>query len=231
VHPDAVNRRRRAACIAGLVVLAAALASPLDAAAHRSFAAHMVQHLLLMLVAAPLLVWGRAGVLMLVALPPEWRATAAHAGRRLRALRGPVTAWVLFAVALWGWHLPGPYDAALRNTWIHLAEHVSFFGTSLLWWAWVFGRRRLEPARGIVYVFTTMVHGAWLAAILALSPHVIYGFYALARGPSALTDQQSAGVLMWVPVAFVYIGVIVALGFRLFADVEARVRRAEALAR
>jgi putative membrane protein len=214
----------------GLVVLAAALVSPLDAAAHRSFAAHMVQHLLLMLVAAPLLVWGRAGVVVLTAVPPEWRPTAARAARRLRPLRAPVAAWTLFAVAVWGWHLPGPYDAALRNTWIHAAEHMSFFGTSVLWWACVFGRRRLEPVRGIVYVFTTMVHGAWLAAILALSPRVIYAFYASARGAFALADQQSAGVLMWVPVAFVYIGVIVALGFRLFADVEARVRRAEALA-
>jgi cytochrome c oxidase assembly factor CtaG len=222
---------RAVACTLGIATVGFAQLSPLEGLAHRSFAAHMLQHLALMLVAAPLLVWGRAGVVVLRSVPPEWRPALTRAGRWMRTARRPAVVWILFAAALWGWHLPGPYQAALSNAWIHVAEHVSFFGTAVLWWACLLGRRRLEPGGGMLYAFTTMVHAAWLAAILTFAPHVLYPYYALRAVPglTALADQQLAGVLMWVPAGFVYVGVIVAEFFRLFATVEARVRRAEAV--
>jgi putative membrane protein len=226
-----VVTRRLLVCLAGLAVIVLAQFSPVEAASHKWFAAHMIQHLLLMLVAAPLLVLGRANLLVLNAFPPEWRPAVVRFGRRLRMLRRPLVTWLLFAVALWGWHLPGPYQAALRSPWIHLAEHVSFFGTAVLWWASVVGRRRLAHATAMAFVFTTMLHASWLAALLTFSPRVLYPFYAVHHfvGLSALQDQQLAGVLMWVPPGILYVGVIVVLFFQWFAAIDVRMRRADAV--
>jgi len=225
-----VVTRRLLVCAAGLAVIAFAQLSPLEAASHRSFAAHMVQHLLLMLVAAPLVVLGRANLLALGAFPPEWRPGVVRFGRRLRYARHPLATWLLFAAALWGWHLPGPYQAALASPWIHLTEHVSFFGTAVLWWSSVVGRRRLAHAPAMAFVFTTMLHAAWLAALLTFSPRVLYPFYAAhaIAGLTALQDQQLAGVLMWVPPAILYVGIIVVLFFQWFAAIDLRMRRTEA---
>jgi putative membrane protein len=225
-----VVTRRLLVCIAGLAVIAVAQLSPVETASHQWFAAHMIQHLLLMLIAAPLVVLGRANLLLLGALPPEWRPAVLRFGRRLRGLRHPVVTWLLFAAALWGWHLPGPYQAALRSSWLHLAEHVSFFGTAVLWWASVLGRRRLAHAPAMAFVFTTMLHASWFAALLTFSPRVLYPFYAVQRfaGVTPLQDQQLAGVLMWVPPGILYVSVIVVLFFQWFAAIDMRVRRTEA---
>jgi putative membrane protein len=225
--------RRAIACTAGFAVIAIAQFSALDREASRLFAAHMTQHLLLMLVAPPLLVWGRAHLLLLRALPPEWRPVLHRTGRRLDVARHPLAAWTLFAGALWGWHLPEPYQAALRVPWVHAAEHLCFFGTSVLWWACLVGRRRIAHAPAMVFVFTTMLHGAWLAALLTFAPRVLYPFYATRAehyGLTPLQDQQLAGVIMWIPPGILYVSVIVVLFFGWFGVVEARVRRSEAAA-
>ena len=235
MHSVAVSVRRWIACGAGVGAVVIAQLSPLEPASHRWFAAHMIQHLVLMLVAAPLLVAGRTNVLLLRIAPAEWRPVLLRWGRRSRVWRHPALVWVLFATALWGWHLPGPYDAALRNPWIHLAEHTSFLGTSILWWAALFGRRRLAHAPAMIFVFTTMLHAAWLAAVLTFSTRVLYPFYAthaastFGRSVGPLADQQLAGVLMWIPPGILYVCVIVVLFFQWFAAVDTRVRRAEAV--
>lgn len=226
---------RRAArlicCAAGIAVVAVAQFSPIESASHRWFSAHMVQHLLMMLIAPPLLVWGRAHTLLLASLPPEWRPGTVRAGRRLRVLRHPGVVWVLFAGSLWGWHLPGPYQAGLRSPWVHALEHLSFFGTSVLWWAAVAGRRRLAHAPAMAFVFTTMLHAAWLAGALTFSTRVLYPFYAVdpVAPVTPLQDQQLAGVLMWIPPGLLYMSVIVVLFFQWFRVAEARMRRAEAV--
>lgn len=155
--PGAPSGGQAAAFAAGLAAVALALASPLDTLAHALFAAHMAQHMVLVLVAAPLLVLGAPGLPLAVSLTPGWRRRlgrlrhhpATHAARRL--LTRPMVAWAVHVGTLWVWHLPGPYQAALAGDAVHAAEHASFLGTAVLFW-WVVlsrqGRRRLGPDRG-----------------------------------------------------------------------------------
>jgi cytochrome c oxidase assembly factor CtaG len=178
----------------------------------------MVQHILLLSVAPPLLLLGKPWPRMWRALPLAPRTKAAraiaHSGwvAPLRALARPVPAWILFNLTFLGWHLPAAYDLTLTSGTIHALEHAMFFFTGLLFWARVIDpgplRPRLVwPAR-IAYAASTMVVGWVLAIALVLEPHAIYGHYAaLATRPggiSALTDQQLAAGVMWVPGSIAY---------------------------
>jgi putative membrane protein len=125
----------------GMLTLVMALLSPLAHLAHESFAWHMTQHLLLMLVAAPLLVVGASHLAYLWAIPAPYRRAITQAWQRSRSLRyvwhlltTPASVWLLHSVALWLWHLPRFYEAALRNSWIHAFEHFSFFASAFLFW-------------------------------------------------------------------------------------------------
>ncbi|MGZ3182177.1 MAG: cytochrome c oxidase assembly protein [Telluria sp.] len=207
---------------AGWVALVVALVSPLDPAGTQSFAAHMVQHEVLMIVAAPLLVLARPLGTWLWALPPRARARlAAAAGTRgwqafWRTLTRPLNAWLVHAAALWLWHAPPLFEAALRNNGLHALQHASFFVSALLFWWAVFGEFKAAQARGaaIAYLFTTMLHTGALGALLAMSGSVWYPDY-LERAPelglSALEDLQLGGLIMWVPGGLAYVGVALAL--------------------
>ncbi len=209
---------------AGLIILVVALVSPLDALGSALFSAHMVQHLLLIVVAAPLLVLGRPLVPLIWALPPPvprrlggwWQQTAAaRAGWRL--LTWLPVAWTLHAAALWVWHLPSLYQAALVDERIHVAEHAAFLGTALLfWWAVVYPRRRGTLAYGVsaVAVFTMAMQGSLLGALMTFAPTPWYPAYAAsaaAWGLTPLTDQQLAGLIMWVPAGLAYLAATLAL--------------------
>jgi putative membrane protein len=209
--------RRRAGYFAtGWVALMLALVSPLDALGSRLFSAHMLQHELMMIVAAPFLVLGRPFGPWTWALPAAWRrSTAAVTHHWLvrglwQALTYPLFAWLLHAVILWLWHAPLLFEAALRSNAIHTWQHISFFGSALLFWWAVLGDGSARPQRGhaMLYIFTTMAHTGALGALLTWSDLVWYPSYigaGEAFGLGALQDQQLGGLIMWVPGGIAYL--------------------------
>lgn len=215
---------RAAAGGAGLLALFAALVSPLDTAAGALFAAHMAQHLLLVLVAAPLLVLGLPVPVGLWALPLAWRKMAARAWRRAGWLRAlwleltrPAVAWSAATLAFWLWHLPALYQAALRDPLWHGLEHLSLFGSAwLFWWALLGPRaaRRLPRGAAVLYLFASSLQGSVLGALLTFSARPWYGDYAARTalfGLTPLQDQQLAGLIMWLPAGLIY--TVLAAGF------------------
>jgi putative membrane protein len=176
----------------GCAVVGVALLGPLHHAAERLLWVHMVQHELLMVVAAPLIVLGRPVQTWTWALPLQGRRHVRIPG----VLADPAVAWALHAAAIWVWHLPGLFDAALADPWLHVAQHASFFGTALLFWWSLFAPSDRHLA-GIASLFTTMLHTGALGALMALARGSWYpGF--------ALEDQQLAGLVMWIPAGLAY---------------------------
>jgi cytochrome c oxidase assembly factor CtaG len=205
-----------AAFLAGWVALAISLMSPLHRLGGVLFTAHMAQHELLMVVAAPLLVLGRPIIPFLWALPTSWRRVAGE-WAALALVRSvwlllsiPVVAWVLHAAAIWLWHAPSLYQAALRSELVHTVQHVSFLGTGVLfWWALLHGRegRAGRPA-SVIYLFTTAVHTSLLGVLLTFSSRLWYPLYQTGTMPWGLTpieDQQLAGLIMWIPAGAAYL--------------------------
>ncbi|MFT0167705.1 cytochrome c oxidase assembly protein [Paraburkholderia mimosarum] len=211
-----VRLRQAAAFLAGWLFLLVALCSPLDTLSGALFSAHMVQHETLMLIAAPLCVLGRPLGIWMWALPHRARLALGVAIRSAafcaiwRAASAPLTAWLLQAVALWAWHAPKLFEAALRNSAVHSLQHASFFVTSLLFWWSVFGEgaHRHTGGPAMLSLFTTMVHTSALGALIALSPGLWYPSYietCSALGVDPLHDQQLGGLIMWVPGAAAYL--------------------------
>ncbi len=195
---------RRRCFLAGLVVVFAALQSPIDADAATSLSVHMVQHLLLTMVAAPLLVLGAPVTLGLLAwkgTPRRWLLSVLHS-LPVRLLANPLVGWSLFFVVMWGSHLTGVYEAALRSGWIHAIEHLAYLGTALLFWMPVVGvdpvpSRLSHPAR-ILYLFLAMPAMTFLGVAIYSARDVLYVDYLRVEGVSrALADQQLAGAIMW----------------------------------
>jgi len=204
----------------GWLVLAGALFSPIDALADRSFAVHMAQHELLMLVAAPLFVLARPLEAWTWALAPGMRrsaASVAHARWARRAWR-PIAshpgAWSLHASALWIWHVPALFVAAVADPALHVLQHACFLGSALLFW-WSVLRHR--SAGALFSVFTTMLHTGALGALLSLATHPWYLAPAQPTllGLSALEDQQLGGLVMWVPGSLAYLlaGLVLVAGW------------------
>jgi putative membrane protein len=217
-----VSRLQVWAFALGWSTLVLALLSPLDALGGALFCAHMVQHELLMIVAAPLLVLGHPLGPMVWALPPTWRKPAAALCRRtglqaaVRALSRPLCAWVVGGLALWVWHIPAWFDAALRNDGVHALQHLCFFVSALLFW-WALFQPRARASRhglGVLYVFTTAVHSSMLGALLTFSGTPWYSAYAATApgwGLTPLADQQLGGLIMWIPGGLIYLGVTLLL--------------------
>jgi len=213
---QALLRREIAYFTAGLLVLSLALLSPLHRTGGVLFSAHMIQHELLMAVAAPLLVLGRPGVPFLWGLPATLRHSAASAVNK-RAVRGswylltrPAVAFLLHAAAIWIWHSPSLYDASVTSEIAHSAQHLSFLGTALLfWWSLLHTRGRVSAdGSAIIYLFATAVHTSLLGVLLTVSDRPWYLVYhdasTMAWGLTALEDQQLGGIIMWVPAGLVY---------------------------
>jgi putative membrane protein len=208
--PDAMPRRlENAAFVLSMLSLLLALASPLDRLSDLTFSAHMTQHELLMLLAAPLLVLARPLPTYLRGLPPGPRARAAswlRSGGTVRAFRflsAPSIALLLHGTIRWLWHVPALFEAALANEWIHGAQHASFFLSALLfWWGLVHGRYgRAGYGLSFLFVLLTAMHTGALGALLSFSEHVWYPSYqqrALQHQVDAVSDQQVAGLIMWV---------------------------------
>ena len=218
---------RPAAFLGGLAAIFLALASPLDRFASFLLQLHMTQHLLLMMLAPPLLWLGAPVAPMLRGLPqPVRRLVASWLARppvrRLARLLGhPVTCWLAFVAAVWVWHVPALYELALRGHGWHHLEHACFFATALLfWWPVVqpWPAQAVWPRwTAIPYLLLADVQNTVLSAFLTFVDRVIYPAYAAAPRLwqiSALEDQAAAGAIMWVPgaVAFILIGAWVAYG-------------------
>jgi putative membrane protein len=213
--------RQAAWFLAGWCVLAVAVVSPLHAAGERSFAAHMLEHELLMLVAAPLLVLSQPLGIALWALPQRWRFALGEAGLHpgwqgvWRGITAPVTATLLQAFALWGWHAPPAFDLALAHPGWHVAQHVTFLATALLFWWAVLRAHRARIGLAVGCLFFTAIVGGALGALMAFSSSPWYAGYANlgldAWGMSPVEDQQLAGLLMWVPGGLVHAAAGVAL--------------------
>jgi cytochrome c oxidase assembly factor CtaG len=194
---------------------------PLDLVAASSFAAHMAQHELMMALAAPLLVLGRPLEAWTWALPSSWRLgiVPITRWRPLRAtwscLADPLVAWTVHAIAVWTWHVPAAFEAALHSTGVHIAQHASFMVTALFFWWSVFERgRRHNGGSALASVFTTMMHTGALGALLTFGAALWYPSYAGAYGLTALEDQQLGGLIMWGPASFAYLAAALVIASR-----------------
>jgi cytochrome c oxidase assembly factor CtaG len=212
----------------GWGTLGVALISPVHALGTVLFAAHMVQHELLMLVAAPLLVLGRPLPRFLRALPLPWRRQLGTVSQSLRhswrALPHPLIAWILHAAALWVWHVPRLFQATLTSELAHACQHLSFFGTALyFWWALLHGHQKLQDyGVAVLAVFTTALHSSLLGALLTLAPTPWYAVYAhtAAWGLTPLEDQQLGGLIMWIPAGAIYLLAALTLSVELLHAAE-----------
>jgi cytochrome c oxidase assembly factor CtaG len=237
LRPGQALRGWERACFwAGWAVLGGALLGPLDALSERLFAAHMTQHELLMLVAAPLMVLGRPLVPFLWALPdPARRRVAAWAQRRAvretwRAVTHPFWVLVLHGLAIWIWHLPFLFEAALAHPAIHGVQHALFFLTAALFFhALVHGRYgRVGYGVAVLYVFATATHAAVLGALLTFARHVWYAGQTAEGAPwglEPLEDQQLAGLIMWVPAGALFLVAALALFAAWLGEAERRASR------
>jgi cytochrome c oxidase assembly factor CtaG len=209
----------------GYTALVVALISPLHSVGEQYFSVHMVQHLLLTLVAPPLLLLSCSMPVLLWALPAHDRATVGRLFGQpgpirstLKLLTTPLVALGLFISTQWIWHQPAAYDWALENRWAHYAEHLTFFLTAILFWWPVVGAPPLPsplsyPAR-FGYTFMAWLPSSVLGAGIALARAPLYPYYvqsARATGIDPAFDQQLAGLIMWVPGDVVFAAILLIL--------------------
>src|SRR5829696_1867797 len=234
-------RTWEALCFAGgWLSLFIALVSPLHAWGRVLFSAHMSQHEILMLVAAPLLVLGRPLIAFLWALPLEWSRGLGRIGkissvnRLWRTLTIPLVAFVVHAIALWMWHIPVLFEAVLRYESVHTAQHLSFLLSALLfWWALIHGSQgAMGYGAAVLYLFTTSVHSGLLGALLTFAGSVWYPSYVgltNSWGLTPLEDQQLGGLIMWIPASLVYVIAGLALFAGWLREADLRAARRERL--
>lgn len=209
---------------AALVALGVALLSPLDALSSALASAHMVQHVLLVLVAAPLLALSAPSNTLLRGSPRVMRQILSRSRRRLGVtvrtfhfLRHPGTVWPLHVATLWFWHAAVPYDAALDHPLVHAIEHASFLVTGVLFWRVVIGPRsaiRVSPGLGVMLVFAMAMQSVFLSLLLTFARTPWYAGYAATTRLwrlEPLADQQLAGVIMWIPAGLVYLAAALTL--------------------
>ena len=227
------------ASIFGLVLLATALAGPLDYYSGDLFAAHMSQHIVIAMFAAPLLLLARPMPAYIWALPRPLRVGAGtvltDSGliiKVMRILTRPTVALPLFIGTLYAWHIPAAYNQSLKDEWLHLFMHFSMFTTAVLFWWPIIGpppiRTQLAYPQRIVYLLLAVTPTAVLAAIITLSKSVLFDFYLDSPGHfswSPTEDQRTGGLLMWIPGNFVYLTTMTILFFRWFKEEERKTSR------
>lgn len=208
-----VSTWQAAAFALGWLAMAVALVTPLHDESRKFFTAHMIEHELVMTIAAPLLVLSRPLPVLLWAFPRAWRRGVAKAGGIVGYFCGwdilsrPVVATIAHAAAIWVWHIPALFDAALGNEFLHWLQHLSFLVTALFFW-WAVLDVRHRTGTGVALIFATALHTSFLGILLTLSPRPIYAGQArlaAAWGADPLLDQQLAGLIMWVPGGLIYI--------------------------
>ncbi|MDK4718654.1 cytochrome c oxidase assembly protein [Rhizobium sp. CNPSo 3968] len=210
---------KRALCYwAGWLTLAGALLSPLHWLGEQLFTFHMIEHEIIMAISAPMIVIARPAGTFLWGLPDRLTRWTGRAMRRRSVriawhwLSGGTNATLLHAVAIWAWHAPILFDAAVADVTLHRLQHLSFFATAILFWWSIFWRSN----RGVAawHLFLTMLHTGALGALMALAPRVLYvaqTHTAETWGLTPLEDQQLAGMVMWIPAGTIYAGVALAM--------------------
>ena len=214
----------------GIATLVIALVSPLDPLGETLLSAHMAQHGLLVAVAPLLLLLGKPGVAFTWAMAPRFRkqffATPAWRAfsRFANTLSRPLPAAALHGVALWAWHAPAAFDAAAANYGVHVFEHLSFFVTAILFWrAILTARAERHVGAALGASFATLMHGGLLGGLITMAPYPMYKWYLHHSQPWGFTpieDQQLAGLVMWVPMGFLYFAACLMLASRLVISRE-----------
>jgi cytochrome c oxidase assembly factor CtaG len=214
---------RQVACFAGgWLLMAIAVVSPLHELSLQLFSVHMVEHELVMAAAAPLLVLARPFGPMLWAFPARSRKGVARMAKAVGFLFGwdilsrPLVATALHAVAIWAWHVPIAFEAALQSEPLHWLQHLSFLVTALLFW-WAMFEQRARRGAAVMELFFTAMHTAFLGVLLAVAPRPMYPLQSLLSqryGLDPLADQQLAGLIMWVPAGTVYVAAGLALAWQ-----------------
>ena len=211
------GRLRIVLFVAALTIVLLALESPLDALSDKLFSAHMIQHLLLSLVAAPLFACSRQGPVFLWGLSPRWRHGLLRSWRRGRlgavgrALLHPVVVWTAFCATFVFWHIPGPYRWALDNPLLHALEHLCFLVAPLAFWTLVFDsspRRRMDHGATLIFIVTAAILSDLPGALMLLAPRPLFAASAAEAaswGLTRLQDQELAGAIMWVPMGFLFV--------------------------
>jgi putative copper resistance protein D len=242
-HPNSrVPRSRPIYFGLGLGIVVIAIASPLAAYDTTLFSAHMWQHMLLMMIGAPLLLLGQPITLALRVASPRVRKgilLPVLQSLPVKVLAFPVIAWLIFAGTMWTSHFLPIFNAALENVWLHRLEHLWYISAALLFWWPVIGAdpspwRMPHPIR-LLYVFLQMPQNSFLALAIYSAGEPLYQHYAtLPRtwGPSPLTDQQLAGITMWVFGDLLFLGALAFLAYAWVKHEELAAERTDrALAR
>ncbi len=208
-HPaNPVPRRRVAAWVGGVAVLAIALCSSVDVYSQVLFSVHMVQHMLLVFAVAPLLCLGAPMTLLLRVVTPAQRTDRilpVLRSRPLAFLTHPLVDWTLFTAVMWGTHFSPLFELALENGWVHIGEHALYLIAGFLFWWPVVGadpgpRPMSYPTR-LGYVLLQMPQNAFLGLTLFTATQLLYPYYGtlgLPWLPDPLADQHLGGGLMWV---------------------------------
>ncbi|HEY8824827.1 MAG TPA: cytochrome c oxidase assembly protein [Candidatus Limnocylindria bacterium] len=236
---------RTALFLLGLAALIAALVSPIDTYASVSFAVHMVQHMLLTVVAAPLLMLGAPIRPLLRGLPAWVRAAIVRPLARIHAVRTfvhfvrhPLIAAALYVGGLYAWHLPNLYDAALLDARVHLIEHAWFFLSALVFWSVVIDPEPFRATLGygarLPYLLVLgAAQNTVLGGILSFSSRLLYTAYEGAGtifGMDRVTDQRVGGAIMWVVGDFVFLAAASVAFFLWLAEEEEMQKRRERIA-
>ncbi len=217
-----IKRWEATAFVAGWLSLVLALVSPLHPLGEVLFSAHMTQHEILMLVAAPLIVLGKPVIAFLWAIPLSWSRTLGSWSQAKwfvevwRSITKPLNAWLIHAISLWVWHVPVLFQATLSSDLVHTIQHIFFLGSALLFWWSLMNSKRGAAGYGVaaLYVFTTSIHSGVLGALITFAGTVLYPAYngtTASWGLTPLEDQQLGGLIMWVPAGLVYIIAALAL--------------------
>jgi cytochrome c oxidase assembly factor CtaG len=197
---------RIAAFVCGVAVMTFAVMPPMDARADDSFAAHMVQHILLVFAGPPLVLLG-APLLLLVAVPTQRvarRITGFTQSAFGHAFFAPVTGWLAYVAVLWAAHFSPLYEAALEHPGVHVFEHALFVGSAFLFWGAIvqigYVPRPVPYVVRVLYLFIAIPQGAFLAFALNAAQRVLYPHYVGATGSAAaaLADQHAGADVMWI---------------------------------
>ncbi|MCL7452245.1 MAG: cytochrome c oxidase assembly protein [Anaerolineae bacterium] len=226
---------RTAAYLSGLAILWIALMSPIDVLSSQYFFMHMIQHLLMVMFAAPLLLIGNPMPIMLWGLPSalrlevgRWLRPAATFRRVVAAITRPGLAWLYFVIALVGWHDPNAYNATLESDIVHDLEHISFFITAVLFWWHITGvaphiHKKLSKGARIGYTVAAVPPNALTGIAISFASEPIYAYYESVPRLGSMTvmqDQMLAGTIMWIPGSMMYFVAVLILVVQVVRDEE-----------
>ena len=230
-----IRNWQMASFVLGWLALILALDSPLHKLGSVLFSAHMTQHEILMMIAAPLLAIGQPLVAFLFAMPERIRRPVAGwfripvIRRAWNIISGPLMVWAIHGVTLWAWHIPFLYEATLHSEVIHATQHATFLSTALLfWWTLIRGTYgRFGYGVAFLYVFTSALHTSILGALLTFSRELWYPIYAARTtlwNMAPVEDQQLGGLVMWIPSGVIFIVIGIALFAAWIGESERHVR-------